>query len=165
MGEIRVVFDGPPGPVSGRFVEVETPDGRSINTGEWVERPDELWELRITQLPPPVHGYRPQSEAKVALVNEFKADEERLLRKIDALFEECFRDAELTVAARPSGMSFAEMQKKYPPPYSDNMLRQATEHLVVGFMLLNRAVFQPQRIALPEDEPKVDEALKLADLP
>jgi hypothetical protein len=47
MAEIRVVFDGPPGPVSGRFVECETPEGRSINAGEWRERDDGFWELRI----------------------------------------------------------------------------------------------------------------------
>jgi hypothetical protein len=44
---LHVVFDGPPGHESGRFVECETPDGRSINAGEWHERNDGLWELRI----------------------------------------------------------------------------------------------------------------------
>ena len=48
---INIIFDGPPGPESGRFVEVETDDGKSINAGEWIERPDGLWGLRITQLP------------------------------------------------------------------------------------------------------------------
>jgi len=44
---VDIVFDGPPGPESGRFVEVEAPDGRSISLGEWVERPDGYWVLRI----------------------------------------------------------------------------------------------------------------------
>jgi len=48
---INVVFDGPPGPVCGRFVEVELDDGRSINAGEWTQRPDGMWALRITELP------------------------------------------------------------------------------------------------------------------
>ena len=48
---INIIFDGQPGPESGRFVEVETDDGKSINSGEWIERPDGLWALRITQLP------------------------------------------------------------------------------------------------------------------
>ena len=43
---IDVVFDGPPGPESGRFVEVER-DGKSISIGEWVQREDGLWALRI----------------------------------------------------------------------------------------------------------------------
>lgn len=47
MNTIHVVFDGPPSHESGRFVEVETPDGKSINVGEWHQRPDNLWELRI----------------------------------------------------------------------------------------------------------------------
>jgi hypothetical protein len=50
MTALHIVFDGPPGPGSGRFVEVETSDGRSINAGEWRERADGLWELRIAAL-------------------------------------------------------------------------------------------------------------------
>lgn len=45
--EIRIVFDGPPGHKSGRFVEVENVDGHSIRVGVWHKRDDELWELRI----------------------------------------------------------------------------------------------------------------------
>lgn len=44
---IDVVFDGPPNHVSGRFVEVEDAQGRSINVGQWMERADGLWALRI----------------------------------------------------------------------------------------------------------------------
>ncbi|HQT89101.1 MAG TPA: hypothetical protein PK677_11190 [Acidiphilium sp.] len=45
--ETRIVFDGPPGPKSGRFVEVEDANGTSFNAGEWHERSDGLWELRL----------------------------------------------------------------------------------------------------------------------
>ncbi len=44
---IDIVFDGPPGPESGRFVEVENSDGASISGGEWLQRDDEFWVLRI----------------------------------------------------------------------------------------------------------------------
>ncbi|MCC6970453.1 MAG: hypothetical protein IT434_09550 [Phycisphaerales bacterium] len=44
---LDVVFDGPPGHEPGRFVEVEDPDGRSVNAGEWIDRGDGLWALRI----------------------------------------------------------------------------------------------------------------------
>ena len=44
---IDIVFDGPPGPVSGCFIEVERPDRSSISVGEWVERDDGFWALRI----------------------------------------------------------------------------------------------------------------------
>jgi hypothetical protein len=44
---VDIVFDGPPGPQPGRFVEVENAQGRSINLGEWVHRPDGYWALRI----------------------------------------------------------------------------------------------------------------------
>jgi len=52
MGQpINIIFDGPPGSYAGRFVEVETDDGKSINVGEWIERKDGFWALRITELP------------------------------------------------------------------------------------------------------------------
>lgn len=48
VGEyVDIVFDGPPSHESGRFVEVENHDGRSINFGEWIHRPDGYWVLRI----------------------------------------------------------------------------------------------------------------------
>ncbi len=47
MEEIHIIFDGPPSHESGRFVEVEDGHGKSINTGEWRERPDGLWALVI----------------------------------------------------------------------------------------------------------------------
>jgi len=47
MRYIDVVFDGPPGPESGRFVELEDDHGRSIDLGEWIQRPDGFWALRL----------------------------------------------------------------------------------------------------------------------
>ena len=57
MGKpINIVFDGGPSHHSGRFVEVETDDGKSIKCGEWI-KPDgnNRWKLRITELPDEVH--------------------------------------------------------------------------------------------------------------
>ena len=45
---VDIVFDGPPGPESGRFIEAEDANGNSIRFGEWIERPDGRWVLRIT---------------------------------------------------------------------------------------------------------------------
>ncbi len=48
MGDyIDIVFDGPPGPVCGRFVETEDSSGKGIRAGEWVDRPDGYCVLRI----------------------------------------------------------------------------------------------------------------------
>ncbi len=58
---IHIIFDGPPSRESGRFVEVETPDGRSINAGEWVKRDDGLWALVIPLLTQDDHVDMPQS--------------------------------------------------------------------------------------------------------
>lgn len=44
---IDIVFDGPPGKVTGRFVEVENQAGQSISIGEWIERDDGYWVLRV----------------------------------------------------------------------------------------------------------------------
>lgn len=44
---INIVFDGPPGHESGRFVEVENDSGKSISIGEWIDRKDGYWALRI----------------------------------------------------------------------------------------------------------------------
>lgn len=45
--KIDIVFDGPPGPQSGRFIEVEDMEGKSIRVGEWIRRPDGYWVLRL----------------------------------------------------------------------------------------------------------------------
>lgn len=47
MTHIDIVFDAPPRAVAGRFVEVEDSAGNGIKLGEWVERSDGYWALRI----------------------------------------------------------------------------------------------------------------------
>ena len=49
MKALHIVFDGPPGPTAGRFVEIEDENGVSFRAGEWHERADGLWEIRIQQ--------------------------------------------------------------------------------------------------------------------
>lgn len=71
----------------------------------------------------PVSGYKPQSEEKVAMVNSFKADEERLLRALET-----------------------------NPELDHRWLAIARTHFEQGYMALNRAVFQPGRVRLPEDD-------------
>lgn len=61
---IDIVFDGPPSHESPRFVEVESPAGRGIRFGEWVERPDGFWALRFSKslvaaAPSPKWGAKP----------------------------------------------------------------------------------------------------------
>lgn len=86
-----------------------------------------------------VAGYTAQPDAKVALVNEFKTDEERLLRKLDALDRDYARNIGEHGVERIADMDL-------------HSLYMAKDHFRIAFMLLNRAVFQPQRISLPEDE-------------
>ncbi|KXO90927.1 hypothetical protein AXK58_21065 [Tsukamurella tyrosinosolvens] len=46
-GWLDIVFDGPPSHESGRFVEVEDSAGRSIQIGDWLDRGDGHWTLRV----------------------------------------------------------------------------------------------------------------------
>ena len=71
----------------------------------------------------PVHGYQPQSTAAVDVVNENKVLEERVLRRIDDLVG--------VVDGRWLAIARTKIEE--------------------GFMAMNRAVFQPKRIDLPED--------------
>lgn len=48
MSAVNIVFSRPPGDPDAEFVEVETDDGHSVRVGEWTQRPDGLWALRIT---------------------------------------------------------------------------------------------------------------------
>jgi len=75
----------------------------------------------------PVKGYVGQSDKNVALVNENKVLEERVLRQIDAI--------------RNGGSE-----------YDQRMVAVANTKIQEAFMWLNRAVFQPTRIQLPGDE-------------
>lgn len=73
----------------------------------------------------PVAGYVSQNDEKVATVNRAKELEERVLRHLDAL----------------SG----------DPDTDKRMVALAVTGIQEAFMWANRAVFQPQRIGLPED--------------
>lgn len=63
MNAINIIFDGPPSHVSGRFIEVEDDSGQSISVGEWVERDDGYWALRITELPTGLHIHHNNPES------------------------------------------------------------------------------------------------------
>jgi hypothetical protein len=75
--------------------------------------------------PMPVAGYTSQSADKIAAVNDNKETEERLLRVLDVMLTD------------------EQFDKRW--------IAIARTHFEEGFMALNRAVFRPQRIELPED--------------
>lgn len=72
-----------------------------------------------------IHGYRPQSEINVDLVNENKMMEEHVLRIIDELHRS--RDVD------------------------PRWLAIGRTHIEQGFMAINRAIFKPERVKLPAD--------------
>lgn len=86
-GYVDVVFGGPPGPVSGRFVEAEDENRRSIKLGEWLQRDDGYWVLRI---PTPTPGAQ-----RVVDERRRQVDEEGF----DAEHDDGYLDDELLRAA------------------------------------------------------------------
>lgn len=104
--------------------------------------------------PGKVVGYTAQPDTKVVLVNEFKADEERLLRKLDKLDAECVGRPIKGVpsGSMDQGIFVLTGYKQVDAQYDPYWLAAARKHFLEGFMALNRAVFQPQRIKLPEDD-------------
>lgn len=80
----------------------------------------------------PVSGYRPQTQQALDLVNGFKADEERLLRKLDEL-----------KTLNEGGLS--------PVIADQRWLALGRTQLEQAFMAINRSVFRPTRVKLPED--------------
>lgn len=75
----------------------------------------------------PVAGYKSQSTEAVAEVNLNKQTEERLLRTVELLMD-------------------TDADKRW--------LSIAKTHFEEGFMAMNRAIFKPGRVELPEDAPK-----------
>lgn len=85
---IDVVFDGPPGPQSGRFVEVEDDEGRSIKFGEWIQRRDGYWILRFRLSGSTVAPASPLGKVDVKpLGNVDVKDIDRVSRLMQALRE------------------------------------------------------------------------------
>lgn len=77
---------------------------------------------------PDVKGYTEQPPDKIDFVNLHKEAEERILRTLD---------------------DYCDLE----PNFTDRRwLSIARTHFEQGFMALNRAIFQPQRIALPGDK-------------
>ena len=75
-------------------------------------------------MPDPILGYRHQPTALIDLVNQNKWMEELLLRRIDSL-----RAVSIDERWRGTARFYIEM----------------------GFMALNRAILQPERVSLPDD--------------
>jgi hypothetical protein len=73
----------------------------------------------------PVAGYRPQDQGAIDRVNGFKGDEERILRKLDALQQDA------TIDQRWLAIGRTDLER--------------------AFMAVNRSVFRPDRAKLPED--------------
>lgn len=91
----------------------------------------------------PVHGYTKQSDDKIAIVNENKILEERLIRRCEELIDH-ISEYESCVNMKTS------IVKGHP--YDARWLRIAITHFQEGFMAMNRAIFNPERIILPEDK-------------
>lgn len=97
--------------------------------------------MTVTHNGLPVEGYKPQTNEKIELVNGFKQDEERLIRLIESM-----------VHARDIGTKDGILNQDVGPTFDPRWLSIALTHFQQGYMALNRAVFRPGRVKLPEDE-------------
>lgn len=79
----------------------------------------------VSHKPLPVPGYKIQDDKTIMPVGNNKLAEERILRMID------------------------EYQKN--PDIDQRWLAKARTAIEEGFMFMNRAIFQPTRVKLPED--------------
>lgn len=79
----------------------------------------------------PVAGYRPESDGNIQIVNAAKIVEETMLRVLDGM---------------------GDQDSLGGPSFDRRWLAIARTNFELGFMAMNRAVFQPSRIALPEDK-------------
>lgn len=73
----------------------------------------------------PVSGYRPQKQQAIDWVNQNKAFEENALRQLDYF--------------------------KGLPEVDQRWLAVGRTHLEQAWMAINRAIFQPGRVTLPDD--------------
>jgi hypothetical protein len=71
MSYIDILFDGPPGPTSGRFVEVEDANRASVDVGNWLQREDGYWVLRVPMLSRDLQSLASQWEIDMAHTNNF----------------------------------------------------------------------------------------------
>lgn len=88
MSTIDIVFDGLPSHKSLRFVEVER-DGKSIRIGEWIDRGDGYWALRI-----PDHD-----AALLEIIGELHAALVQSIDSDDQIIMDHVRKAEATAKA------------------------------------------------------------------
>jgi hypothetical protein len=93
MSHIDIVFDGPPGPEAGRFVEVEDHRRHSIKFGEWVQREDGYWVLRID---------RPEAKSLATLIQD--KDEPQSYR-VEAVIED--GGCEVSIFSGPNALDRA----------------------------------------------------------
>jgi hypothetical protein len=45
---LHFLFDRPPGPEAPRLIEVNDDEGKSVEAGQWEERDDGKWELKVS---------------------------------------------------------------------------------------------------------------------
>jgi hypothetical protein len=168
---IDIVFDGPPSHESGRFVEVESAEGKSISIGEWVHRPDGYWALRIASPAPPADAVERVAEAFYLAMYENDGGDWRAVETKDVWREKALRviaalSAPRTAAQDAAAARIAELEKALRPSTAvgASLLRSVNEPLPPGcyckpgqcmapkIMGRQMPCRDPQKAALPADD-------------
>lgn len=123
---IDIVFDGPPRPAAGRFIEVEDATGASITFGEWIERPDGYWALRFTPT-----GINPEFikalQDEVSEYGNSKINAALIWQRLDALLQSIGDTRDPTIDPE----KVRELRDKWRKE-GDIALKQAQENYSMG---------------------------------
>jgi hypothetical protein len=148
---LHVVFDGPPSHESGRFVECETPDGRSVNAGEWHERADGLWELRIQTAPATISRHN----------GDFlgKTDDPAVIKHAENAGYDVSRDGveTLQVCPRPSERDVAtQAALSVSSPASEELRRKLREQVPRWIAEIGPACISPRQEVVANRQSAMD---------
>lgn len=105
---IDIVFDGPPSHKAGRFVEVENDKGSGVSAGEWMQRTDGYWVLRI-----PIVHESASDELKTLLQNTGDRIADILEQKVRGQQIDALQHEENMVSLAQALMAIGEYRAKH----------------------------------------------------
>ena len=138
---VDIVFDGPPGPESGRFVEVEDASGNSIKFGEWIERKDGLEDAR-------------ELARKVAQLRIFEDDRGKFARSLLDTSGSALVVSQFTLVADTSKGRRPSFANAAPPEAAEPLYEGFCTALTAGGVPVEMGVFGARMaVSLVNDGP------------
>ena len=127
---VDIVFDGPPGPEAPRFIEVEGVNGESTQFGEWHQRNDGYWVLRVFHEPAKLNDLRDMVHSHAIVHGWWEGDNANFLSKLCLVHTEISEACEAYRSEGPDNINKvwynANRNNKpegVPPELSDAIIR------------------------------------------